>query len=140
MYSGPVDRFLDLAGEMIRTSAVTEAPVRTGDLRGDITVFPKKKGEVSVGNSALIDYAKYVYYGTKPHMIAPKKKKALKTPFGVFKKVQHPGTKANPYLERAFESIVSSGRLESLLGSFATEMEEEMFTNISRGLKNIKTK
>ena len=93
-----------------------------------------------MGNTSLIDYAVYVYYGTKPHEIRPKKKKALKTPYGVFTKVQHPGTKAQPYLEDALTNIVSSGRLERLLGKFGDTMSEEVFDGIVDGLRNIKVK
>jgi len=140
IYDKSIERFLDLAGEMLRADAVREAPVVEGRLRGDITVFPKRKGEVSVGNTALIEYAKYVYYGTKPHTIKPKKRKALKTPYGVFRSVNHPGTKPNPYLDRALQSMISSGRLNRLLDGFAEEMGEEMMDNISKGFENIKVR
>ncbi len=36
-YDEPIDRFLDLAGEMLRSDATREAPVVEGRLRGDIT-------------------------------------------------------------------------------------------------------
>ena len=137
-YTQPIERFLDLASILLQTEATKEAPVKEGRLRGDITVFPQTQtNERSVGNTALIDYAKYVYYGTKPHVIKPKRKKALRTPYGVFKKVNHPGTKANPYLDRALQNIVGSGKLQNLLDGFSDEMSEEMFNNISNGLKNI---
>lgn len=37
---------------------------------------------------------------TSPHIIRPKTKQALKTPYGVFKKIKHPGSKipARPFL------------------------------------------
>ena len=138
-YTEPIERFLDLASILLQSEATKEAPVVEGRLRGNISVLPKnRKGERSVGNTALIDYAKYVYYGTKPHVILPKKKKALKTPYGTFKKVNHPGTKANPYLDRGLKNMVSSGKLQNLLDKFADEMSEEMFSNISDGFNNIK--
>ncbi|MDD3452574.1 hypothetical protein [Sulfurimonas sp.] len=139
MYEEAIAQFLRQGAEMLRTEATNEAPVISGRLRGDITVFPQTKlTEISVGNTSLIDYAIYVYYGTKPHTIRPKKKKALKTPYGIFKKVQHPGTKANPYLDDALESLVRSGRLERLLGGFGDRMGEEMFKSVTDGLRNIK--
>ncbi len=140
MYDKPIDKFLAIAGEMLRSEAAREAPVIKGRLRGDITVLSQHSGEITVGNTALIDYAKYVYFGTKPHTIKPKRKKALKTPFGAFKKVNHPGTKANPYLDRALEGMISSGKLNRLLDGFADDMSEVMFKNISEGFKNIKVK
>lgn len=138
MYDEPIDGFLALAGEMLRSEAVREAPVKVGRLRGDITVFSGRRGEVSVGNTSLIDYAKYVYYGTAAHVIRPRNGRALHTPYGVFAQVNHPGTSANKYLDRALNNLVSSGRLNHLLGGFADDMSEEMFENISDGLRNIR--
>jgi len=47
-------------------------------------------------------YAPYVEFGTKPHVILPKEKQALYWPGAQHpvRKVNHPGTKANPFLER----------------------------------------
>jgi hypothetical protein len=72
---------------------------RTGNLQRSITWY------MSTENSARIiaqaDYAKYVEFGTKPHAILPKKRKALKipTPEGYIfrKKVSHPGSKPYPF-------------------------------------------
>jgi hypothetical protein len=141
MYDDTIARFLAQGAEMLRTEATNNAPAVTGRLRGDITVFPQTSPtEISVGNTSLIDYAVYVYYGTKPHTIRPKKKKALKTPYGVYAKVQHPGTKANPYLDNALENLVRSGKLERLLGGFGDRMSEEVFESIAKGLRTIKVK
>jgi len=72
---------------------------RTGNLQRSITWY------MSAENSARIiaqaDYAKYVEFGTKPHAILPKRRKALKipTPEGYIfrKKVSHPGSKPYPF-------------------------------------------
>jgi len=47
-------------------------------------------------------YARYVEFGTAPHVILPKDKKALYWPGAEHpvKRVNHPGTKANPFMER----------------------------------------
>ncbi|HEX3861297.1 MAG TPA: HK97 gp10 family phage protein [Stellaceae bacterium] len=47
-------------------------------------------------------YAPYVEFGTKPHVILPKDKKALYWPGASHPvaRVNHPGTKPNPFLER----------------------------------------
>ncbi len=141
MYDEAIAEFLRKGAEMFRTEATNNAPVVTGRLRGDITVFPQiKPTEISVGNTSLIDYAVYVYYGTKPHTIRPKRKKALKTPYGIFTKVQHPGTKAQPYLDDALDDLVRSGRLNRLLDGFGDDMSEAMFETITDGLRNIKVK
>lgn len=51
---------------------------------------------------SMMEYGKYVEFGTAPHIIAPKFKKALKFKSGsdtvIVKKVQHPGTRPNPFI------------------------------------------
>lgn len=139
MYDEAIRQFLQQGAFMLQAQSVQEAPYDKGRLRGDITVFPQtKSNEISVGNTKLIDYAVHVFYGTKPHVIKPKRAKALKTPYGYRKRVNHPGTKANPYLETALDNLVRSGRLNRLLGEFGDGMSEEMFENITSGLRNIK--
>jgi hypothetical protein len=72
---------------------------RTGNLQRSITWY------MSTENSARIiaqaDYAKYVEFGTRPHVILPKRRKALKipTPEGYIfrKRVSHPGSKPYPF-------------------------------------------
>ena len=94
-YDEPIDRFLALAGEMLRSDATREAPVVEGRLRGDITVFPRSRGEVRVGNSALIDYAKYVYYGTMDYATGPV------PPRPYTRGNTQKGIRPNKYLDRA---------------------------------------
>jgi hypothetical protein len=55
-------------------------------------------------------YSPYVEFGTKPHTILPKDKKALWWPGAAHpvKSVNHPGTKPNPFMER----IVSESQEE----------------------------
>lgn len=47
-------------------------------------------------------YARFVEFGTAPHVIEPKNAKALYWPGAQHpvKRVNHPGSKANPYMER----------------------------------------
>ncbi len=54
------------------------------------------KTSVVVGTPEL--YGKYHQTGTDPYIIEPKTQKALKTPYGVFKKVHHTGLPARPFL------------------------------------------
>jgi len=73
-------------------------PKKTGGLRDSINVK-------STGSSLIISmdaYGEYVEFGTRPHLILPKTKKALKFEVNgqeVFsKKVLHPGTQAQPFV------------------------------------------
>ena len=71
----------------------------SGVLRRSFTV-EAGNGWAAVGTN--VAYAAIHQFGGKtgPHVIRPKKKKALKTPYGLFRKVNHPGSKipARPYL------------------------------------------
>lgn len=86
--------------------------VDTGQLRASIKYTMN-------GNSADIymnEYGKYVEFGTPPHVIRPKNRKALKfetnrkerlgkggKPNIVFaKEVQHPGTRPQPFIRPTF--------------------------------------
>ena len=78
--------------------------VKTGHLRrGIVTDVGNMKVSVHTSN---IKYARGVEEGTKPHIITAKNKKALywKGAKRPVKLVNHPGSKAKPYLEPAFES------------------------------------
>jgi hypothetical protein len=57
-------------------------------------------------DSRVAPYARFVHDGTRPHLILPKKKKALRWPVNgrfVFSKkgVKHPGNKPDKWMERA---------------------------------------
>ena len=77
--------------------------VKTGHLRRGITTDVGNM-EVTV-HTSNIKYAPGVEFGTKPHIIKPKNKKALywKGASHPVKSVRHPGSKAKPYLIPAFE-------------------------------------
>jgi HK97 gp10 family phage protein len=96
------------------------APVDTGTLRHSLGIRVHTN-RVEIGpNLNQAPYAGYVEFGTKPHVIRPKK------PGGVLvftvggtkvfaKKVNHPGTKPQPYVAPAFQAWVDS------LGTMAAE-------------------
>jgi HK97 gp10 family phage protein len=80
----------------IQSNIRERAPHRTGALqRSILTTVSYPTAMVS----SQEPYASYVEYGTAPHIIAPKNKKALywngaASPYRI---VHHPGTKANPF-------------------------------------------
>lgn len=139
-YDEAIHDLLFTAGTAVQSEAVEHtAPVKTTNLREDITVtMGHDKRSVHIGNTKLIEYAKYVYYGTSPHIIRAKNKPALKTPYGPFKKVKHPGTKPNKYLDNALERLVSGGRLERILSKHSDNFSEAVFEDIIGNLMHIK--
>jgi hypothetical protein len=80
----------------------TEAPYKTGDLRRSITgIHWGVRGEIKPN----VAYAGYIEKGTPRHVIEPVNKKALywKGAMHPVKRVHHPGTKANPFVQRTYE-------------------------------------
>ena len=111
-------------GHAIQARASQKAPVKSGRLRGDIGVLEGADGSVSIGNTPLIAYAKYVYFGTGLYgehrtKITPKRAKALKTPYGYRKSVK--GQKPNRYLEDALDELLKNGTLDRLIDDAGLE-------------------
>jgi hypothetical protein len=129
-------------GSEIASEAKDLAPYRTGNLARDIQVFDDalKAGQIVVGNSKMAHYAKFVHQGTKAHKIKPKRKKALKTPYGVFKEVNHPGIEANPYLTDAMENYLSSGAVDRALDDMGHSVVNEFGKQLKSSLGNVTIK
>jgi hypothetical protein len=87
------------------------APVDTGRLRASIRVERRStfglRQRWTVGSD--VEYAPMVNDGTRPHIIRPKRAKALRFKVGgktVFARiVHHPGTRARPFLDRALADV-----------------------------------
>lgn len=87
------------------------APVDTGRLRASGKI--QYSGLFSFRPKATIifdvDYAAAVNDGTRPHIIRPRNAQALRFRIGgrvVYAKVvHHPGTRANPFLDRALREV-----------------------------------
>jgi phage gpG-like protein len=80
---------------------------RTGQLQRSINIrFERFSAIISVNT----EYAPYVEYGTRPHTIMPRNRKALKIPtrdgFIFRKRVSHPGSKPYPYFFADFENRI----------------------------------
>jgi hypothetical protein len=82
--------------------------LKSGKLAGSI-VKEVCEGEASI--QALAPYAMYVVKGTRPHEIRPVNASVLAFEIGgriVFTPlVRHPGTKPNPFMQRAVEDARS---------------------------------
>jgi len=95
---------------LVESRAKVLAPVDTGRLRASIKITRKltiRGVGYAVGTD--VEYATYVENGTRPHKIRPKAKQALRFKVGgkyVFAAVvNHPGTRANPFLARAVREV-----------------------------------
>lgn len=89
-----------------KSNLTSNKSVKTGHLRrGIATNIGNMEATVHTSN---IKYASMVEKGTKAHIIKPKNKKALywKGAFHPVKQVNHPGSKAKPYLIPAFDKEV----------------------------------
>ena len=87
----------------IERNAKSSASVKTGHLKRSIST---KMGDMEATiHTSNLKYAPMVEFGTRPHIIRAKNKKALywKGASHPVKQVSHPGSKAKPYLIPAFE-------------------------------------
>ena len=86
-----------------KSNLTSNGSVNTGHLRRGIAT---KIGDMeAIIHTSNIKYASMVEKGTRAHIIRPKSKKALywKGASRPVKQVNHPGSKAKPYLIPAFE-------------------------------------
>lgn len=89
------------------------APVRTGDLAASLTGEAEQTGDGFVARVlAGVDYARYVLEGTPPHEIRPSARRALfwEGAAHPVRRVDHPGTRPNPFGEDAADALVDLAR------------------------------
>lgn len=97
--SGELNVGIKKATILLQGEARKEAPVKTGFLRNRITsqTMPLK-GIIR----SRAPYSIFVHEGTRPHIIEVRRKRVLSDGSNIFgTRVRHPGTKANPFMERA---------------------------------------
>jgi HK97 gp10 family phage protein len=116
-------KLVERLAEVAYTEAFYGAPWRTGKLARSIVKEVDEDGVASI--KALAPYAIHVIKGTAPHEIRPINASCLafKAAGGemVFTRlVRHPGTKPNPFLERAVEK--ARDQVESLFAELFTEL------------------
>jgi hypothetical protein len=110
---GPVGKIVDVKSAAVLAAARALVPVRSGRL---LLTLRREVGhdahgpyaDVLAGKRGLTDYLGYVLAGTPPHLIRPRRRKALRF-LGrgglVFaRQVNHPGTRANPFLTKALNA------------------------------------
>lgn len=92
---------------IIRPLMVKNSPYKSGKLRKNIFARASKL-QGSVGPDLNVTpYARYVHDGTSAHIIRPKNGKALYWPGArhPVRMVRHPGTKANPFVQKTYEEV-----------------------------------
>jgi len=100
----------DVARRVVNRAKVL-APVDTGRLRASIRMEARRtftlKTVWTIGSD--VDYAPYVNDGTQPHTIRPKNGQVLRFRVGgrvvYARMVNHPGTRPNPFLDRALRDV-----------------------------------
>lgn len=91
---------------LVENAGKANAPVKLGTLRRSITKDVQGAGGTVRGIVGTnLPYAKFVHEGTAPHVIVPVSAKALFWPGArhPVKRVNHPGTRANPFLKKALQ-------------------------------------
>jgi hypothetical protein len=119
-WEGPPGRDFERRERTLEYRQRSEAPRRTGKLAGDIAMrrmtsdpgrFLEAAVGVNPGQRGQTGYALYQSQGTRPHIIRPKYARALRfVVAGVVvyaQRVQHPGTRPDPYLTRHLQEFVS---------------------------------
>lgn len=102
----------------IATEGRLAAPVRTGHLGRSIREDPQSfisPFRVTGGVTAHASYAAAVHEGTRPHVIRPRQARALSFIWRgqrvAFRRVNHPGTRARPFLREAALRVVATDPL-----------------------------
>ena len=98
-------------------------PWRTGNLTQS---FRSETGPLFARWFPTANYAGYVYYGTKPHVIKPTNKKALFWPGAAHpvRQVNHPGTRPIPYLDTI---VTEAGPdIDTLFGTALDKILQQM--------------
>ncbi len=130
--------FMFRVGAEVVNESKAIAPFKTGNLKKDIRVFKADQTSVTIGNSKLAPYAKFVHFGTKPHIIRVKKARVLankKSGIIFGKKVNHPGTKANPYLKNALDSYIKGSGFTRAKSALANEVKNRIVNDIKKAVK-----
>ncbi|MGW1174555.1 HK97 gp10 family phage protein [Kitasatospora sp. NPDC002543] len=102
--SGAAREATERAANDMVNHAKSLCAVDTGRLRSSIVAVPsggRLRFSVTIGTN--VTYATDVEYGTAPHVIVPKDKKALFWPGArhPVARVNHPGTRAQPFMRPA---------------------------------------
>jgi hypothetical protein len=115
--NGKINELTSQMVDVLELWIKNEAPRKTGRLKSSVQKQKFGSRGLVFVSKAIAPYAFYVLEGTKPHKIVAKHKGALRVPgFGVFKSVQHPGTKANPFVDKGAQR--AQGEIQQKINAF----------------------
>lgn len=112
-----VETFVRAFVDRVATQARDDAPERSGRLKGAIAPDPvRRTGPWSVesGVSVRVPYAAAVHEGARPHVIRPRRAAVLSFYWPkvgrqvFFRRVNHPGNAAQPFLRNAAHKVISA--------------------------------
>lgn len=112
-----IDKLSKDITDVVHRWVQAEAPRKTGKTKASV----KKQNFGSRGivfvSKSVAPHVFIVLEGSRPHKIVAKHKRALKVPgWGVFKSVNHPGTKPNPFVDRGAQK--SQGEINHKIAAF----------------------
>ncbi|KKL10653.1 hypothetical protein LCGC14_2553680 [marine sediment metagenome] len=111
-----LNRFFFGVGNDLTTALIKNCPVDKAELKNGIgfRVIDKNKLEIFMPKHGF-----YVEFGTPPHIIKPKTKKALAFQSGgetiIVKEVKHPGTRAQPFIRNTFKAELPGIIIKNLM-------------------------
>lgn len=109
-----IEKALPGIARRMQNELMIAAPVDTGRLKNSIKVNSTGDGLII----SMVDYGKFVEFGTPPHVISPTEKEALKFKIGkeelIRKKVKHPGTRPNPFIRNTIQNKLKQIIIEEI--------------------------
>lgn len=108
-----LDKAMPDIARRIQNELIQVCPVDTGRLKNSIKVIATNEG-ILIG---MVEYGKFIEFGTVPHIIKPKDKKALH--WGgkdgpIVKQVKHPGTRPNPFIRNTLMNKLKNIIIEEI--------------------------
>lgn len=121
--NGKINELTSQITDVLKTWITNEAPRKTGRLKASVQKQTFGSRGLVFVSKAIAPYAFFVLEGTKPHKIVAKHKKALFVPgFGIFKSVDHKGTKANPFVDKG--AAKAQGDIQQKINAFEKWLTE----------------
>jgi hypothetical protein len=110
-----LNRAMPEIARRIQNELILICPVDTGRLKNSIKVKSYDGGIIIW----MVEYGKFVEFGSPPHVIKPNSKKALKFKKGkkeiIVKKVNHPGSRPNPFIRNTIQNKIRKIIIEELI-------------------------